>query len=57
MVTLNVLLPSLPWKHCRNISGCNKNGRSICINVKKNRLLENFKVHSLVKDFKKCMFS
>lgn len=35
MVTLNVLLPSLPWKRCRNISGCNKNGRSICINVKK----------------------
>lgn len=34
MEMLNVLLPSLPWKHYRNISGCNKNGKSICINAK-----------------------
>lgn len=35
METLNVLLPSLPWKHYRNISGCNKNGKSICTNIKR----------------------
>lgn len=35
MEILNVLLPVLPWKHYRNISCCNENGKSICIDVKK----------------------
>ena len=33
METSNVLLPSLPWKYYRNISGYNKNGKSICKNL------------------------
>lgn len=35
METLSVLLPSVPWKHYRNISGYDTNGKSISINVKK----------------------
>lgn len=65
METLNVLLPILPWKHYRNISGCNKNGKSIYIGVKKlpsgklrsAQLGERMKAHETVQDFLKSMFT
>lgn len=48
METINVLLPNLPWKHCRNISG-------ICMNVKK-CLQENFKVYVHIARNESCFW-